>query len=47
MKLDPDGSKETNSTEAEIIKCCHYTNLQLLKAEDNLEKGDKMDWSLN
>jgi len=33
-------------TEDEIIKCCHYTNLQLLKAEDNLEKGDKTDWSL-
>lgn len=28
-------------TEKEIIELCHYTNLQLLKAEDNLAKGSK------
>lgn len=35
------------NTEEEVIKCCHYTNLQLLKAKDNLKKGDKTDWRLN
>ena len=34
-------------TEKEVIKLCHYTNLQLLKARDNLEKGSKLDWLLN
>lgn len=32
----------TANTEEEVIKLCHYTNLQLLKAKDNLEKGCKM-----
>lgn len=31
----------TANTEEEVIKLCHYTNLQLLKAKDNLEKGAK------
>lgn len=30
----------------EVIKLCHYTNLQLLKAKDNLDKKDKLDWEL-
>ena len=30
----------------EVIKLCHYTNLQLLKAEDNLHKGAKLDYTL-
>ena len=36
----------TGKTEDEIIKLCHYKNLQLLKAKDNLEKKDKLDWKL-
>ena len=30
----------------EIVKLCHYSNLQLLKAEDNLKKGGKL-WKIN
>lgn len=33
----------TAKTEEDIIKLCHYTNLQLLKAEDNLKKGKKIN----
>lgn len=36
----------TAQTEEEIIKLNHYTNLQLLKAEDNLHKSNKLDWKL-
>lgn len=32
--------------ENEIIELCHYTNLQLLKAQDNLKKYNKLNWEL-
>lgn len=35
------------NTEEEVIKCCYYTNLQLLKAKDNLRKSSKSDWELH
>lgn len=34
------------NTEEEVIKLCHYTNLQLLKAKDNLNKKDSLEWEL-
>ncbi len=34
------------TTEQEIIDLCYYTNLQLLKTKDNLEKGDRLDWKI-
>ena len=30
------------NTEEELIRLCHYTNLQPLWAEDNLKKGGKL-----
>ena len=37
----------TAKTEQDIYKLCHYTNLQLLKAKDNLEKGAKLDYIIS
>ena len=33
-------------TEEDVMKLCHYTNLQLLKTEDNKKKGAKLNWRL-
>lgn len=33
----------TAKTEDDVIRLCHYSNLQLLKAEDNLRKSDKVE----
>lgn len=32
----------TAKTEQDVIKLCHYTNLQLLTPEDNLKKSNKI-----
>lgn len=36
----------TAKVEEDVIKLCHYSNLQLLKAQDNLQKNNKLDWVL-
>jgi hypothetical protein len=36
----------TAKTVEEVEKLCHYTNLQLLRAEDNLKKGSKTDYEI-
>ena len=36
----------TAKTEEDVLRLCHYTNLQLLKAKDNLQKSNKLDWRL-
>lgn len=33
-------------TPSEVETLCHYKNLQLLKAKDNLRKNSKLDWRL-
>lgn len=35
------------TNEEEMLKLQHYTNLQFLKAEDNLKKGARIDFELN
>ncbi len=37
----------TAKNEGDLIKLNHHSNLQLLKAKDNLKKSDKLDWSMN
>lgn len=34
----------TAKSEEDVIRLCHYTNLRLLNAFDNLSKSDKIDW---
>ena len=36
----------TATNEEEVLKLCHYTNLQLLKPKDNMSKQDKLDWDI-
>lgn len=36
----------TAKSEEDVVALCYYENLQLLKAKDNLEKHDKLDWKL-
>jgi len=37
----------TAKSEDEVLSLCHYENLQLLKPEDNIEKSDSLEWSLD
>ena len=37
----------TAKTEKDVIKLCHYSNLQLLKAQDNLSKGSSLTWNVD
>ncbi len=37
----------TAKTEQDVIELCHYTNLQLLKPEDNQSKSDKLEWQIS
>lgn len=34
------------NNEKEVIKLCHYSNLQLLKAKDNMKKHDTLNFNL-
>lgn len=36
----------TAKTQEEVIKLCHYSNLQLLKAHDNMNKSSKLNWKI-
>lgn len=35
------------TSEEELIKLQHYTNLQYLTEEDNINKSNKMDWNIS
>ena len=34
----------TAKTEEDVMKLCNYSNLQLLKAKDNLIKSSRLEW---
>lgn len=36
----------TANSEEDVIRLCHYSNLQLLRAMDNIRKSDKLDYQL-
>lgn len=36
----------TAKTQNDLVRLCHYTNLQLLKARDNLSKGANQDYQI-
>ena len=36
----------TATTEEEVLRLCHYTNLRLITAEDNQRKGAKLDYAI-
>lgn len=36
----------TAETKNDVMRLCHYTNLQLLKAEDNLAKSDNLNYQI-
>ena len=36
----------TAATEEDAFRLCHYTNLRLIKAEDNLRKGAKLNYAI-
>lgn len=36
----------TATSEEDVVRLCHYSNLQLLKAFDNLSKHDKTDYKI-
>lgn len=36
----------TAETEEDVIKLCHYSNLQLLEAKDNRDKSNKLNWTV-
>ena len=36
----------TAKTEEEVMRLCHYTNLRLITAQDNIKKGAKLDYAI-
>lgn len=46
MHIDHIIPLNTASSEEEILSLNHYTNLQILYAEDNMEKSAKLNWEL-
>lgn len=36
----------TAKTEKEVMRLCHYTNLRLITAQDNIKKGARLDYAI-